>query len=69
MGHSVSHVRQMEIHAAETSIPEPSPVETGIRTAKLKSCKSPGTEQLPAELIQAEAKHYGLRSLLWNMPL
>jgi hypothetical protein len=43
----------MQIHSAEAIIPEPSPLETGIRTAKLKRHIYPGTEQIPAELFQA----------------
>jgi hypothetical protein len=34
-------------------VPEPSLVEVKIVTGKLKSYKSPGTDQIPAELIKA----------------
>lgn len=49
----VSDVRQIEIHTAEPLVPDPSPfgVETAI--AKLKTCKLPSSNQMPAELIQA----------------
>jgi hypothetical protein len=43
----------MEIHTAEPLIPDPSPFEDGIAIAKLKSYKSPGNDQMPAELTQA----------------
>jgi hypothetical protein len=48
-----SEVRQMEIRTAEAVVPEPSPF--GFQTAieKLKSYKSSGIDQIPAELIQA----------------
>jgi hypothetical protein len=52
-GHRFSHVRQMEIYAPEILIRKPSPLKSGISTAKLRSCKSTGTEQLLAEMIQA----------------
>jgi hypothetical protein len=46
-------VRQTEMHTAELLVPDPSPCEVEIATAKLKRFKSPGSDQIPAELIQA----------------
>jgi hypothetical protein len=43
----------MDIHTAEPIIPEPSLVEVKIAIGKLKSYKSPGTDQIPAKLIKA----------------
>jgi hypothetical protein len=40
---------------------EPSLFEVEIATGKLKSCKSLGTDQILAELIKQEMKHYVLR--------
>jgi hypothetical protein len=58
--HNVSGVRQTEIHSAKSLIPGPSHVEVEIATAKLKRYKSPGSEQIPAELIQSGGE------TLWN---
>jgi hypothetical protein len=49
----VSDIRQIEIHTAEPLVPEPSPFEVEIAIAKLKKYKPPGSDQIPAELIQA----------------
>jgi hypothetical protein len=46
-------VRQMDIHMAEPLVSEPSLVEVEIAIGKLKSYKSPGTDQILAELIKA----------------
>jgi hypothetical protein len=50
--HSVSDVRQIEIHMAEPLMPVPSPREVQIAIAKLKKYKSPGSDQILAEVIQ-----------------
>jgi hypothetical protein len=50
---TVNDVRQIEIHTAEPLVPDPSPFEVEIAIAKLKRYKSPGSDQIPAELIQA----------------
>jgi hypothetical protein len=43
----------MDIHTAEPLVPEPSLVKADIAIGKLKSCKSPGTDQILAEWIKA----------------
>jgi hypothetical protein len=43
----------MDIHTAEPLVPEPSLVKVEIAIGKLKSYKSPGTDQIPAKLIKA----------------
>jgi hypothetical protein len=50
---SVSDVRQIEIHTAEPIVPDPSPFEVEIAIRKLVRNKSPSSNQIPAELIQA----------------
>jgi len=49
--HGVNDVRQTEIHTAEPLVPETSAFEVELAAEKLKSHKSPGTAQIPAELI------------------
>jgi hypothetical protein len=51
--HGVHNVRQMDIHTAEPLVLEPSLVKVEVAVWKLKSYKSPGTDQIPAELIEA----------------
>jgi hypothetical protein len=51
--HGFHDVMQMDIHTAEPLVPEPSLVEVESAIGKLKSYKSPGTYQIPAELIKA----------------
>jgi hypothetical protein len=43
----------MDIHTAEPLAPENSLVDVEIAIGKLKSYKSAGTEQIPAELFKA----------------
>jgi hypothetical protein len=43
----------MDIHTAEPLVPEPSLVEVEIAIGMLKNYKSPGTDQIPAELVKA----------------
>jgi hypothetical protein len=51
--HNVSDVRQIEVRMAEPLVPGPSRLEVEIAIAKLKKHKSPGSDQIPAQLIQA----------------
>jgi hypothetical protein len=44
------------MHIAEQLVPVPSPFEVEIGTAKLKKCKSPGSDPILAELIQTGDK-------------
>ena len=51
--HGVKDVGQAEIHTAEPLVPEPSAFEVELDIDKIKSHKSPGIDQIPAELIKA----------------
>jgi hypothetical protein len=51
--HGVKNVRQTDIHTAESSVSEPSSFEAKTAVAKLKRHKSPATDQILVELIQA----------------
>jgi hypothetical protein len=51
--HNVSDVRQIEVHTAEPLVPGSSRLEFETAIAKLKKYKSPDSDQIPAELIQA----------------
>jgi hypothetical protein len=46
----------MDMYMAEPLVPEPSTVEVEIAIGKLRSYKSQGTAQIPAELIKAEGE-------------
>ena len=65
------HVRQAEIHTAEPLVPEPSALEVELAIEKIKSHKSPGIDQIPAELIKAGGStiRYAIHKLIiaiWN---
>jgi hypothetical protein len=60
--HNVSDVRQIEVHTVEPLVPGPSRLQAEIAIAKLKTYKSPGSDQIPTELLKQEAKYYCLRS-------
>jgi hypothetical protein len=66
--HNVSDVRQIEVHTAEPLVPGPSCLEVEIAIAKLKKYKSPGSDEIPAELIQAggEILLSTLINSVWN---
>jgi len=49
----VNGVRQTEIHTTEPLVPVPCAFEVEMDIEKLKKHKSPRTDQIPAELINA----------------
>jgi hypothetical protein len=52
----VCDVRQIEVHTAEPLVSDPGSLEDDIAIAELKKYKSPESDQIPAELIQAEGE-------------
>jgi hypothetical protein len=50
--HGVGDDRQTEMHTAEPFVPHLSAAEVEVAIGKLKRYKSPGVDQIPAELIQ-----------------
>jgi hypothetical protein len=59
--HGVNDVRQTEILTGEPLMSEPSACEFEVAIEKLKSHKSPGINQLPAELWQG-VDQFAMRS-------
>jgi hypothetical protein len=51
--HSGSDVRQTEIHTPKSQVLGASVLEIEFAVTKLKKCKSPCSDLIPAELIQA----------------
>ena len=51
--YGVKDVGQVEIPTAEPLVPEPSAFEVELAIDKLKSHKSQGIDEIPAELIKA----------------
>jgi hypothetical protein len=67
----VSNIRQTEIHTTEPLLPEPSAFEADLAIKKLKRHKSPGIDQIPAELFKAGGRAYRsevhkLINSVWN---
>ena len=54
--HEDNDVKQAEIHTVEPLVPEPSAFEVEVTIGELKNHKSPGIDQIPAELIKARCR-------------
>jgi hypothetical protein len=63
--HEINDVRQTDRHTAEPLVPEPSAFEIEMAIEKLKRHRSPGTDQIPAELIIAGDRK--IRSEIHNL--
>jgi len=61
--YGVNEVKQTEIHIAELPEPEPSACEVEMAIEKPKTHKSPGTDQIPAEVIAAGLEQFDVRSI------
>jgi hypothetical protein len=69
--HNVSNVRQIEVYTVKLLVHGPSRLEVEIAIAKLKKYKSPGSDQSPAEPIQAGGEMllsaiHKLMNSVWN---
>jgi hypothetical protein len=69
--HGDNDVKQTEIHTAEPLVPEPNAFEVEMVIEKLKRYKSPGIDQIPAELIKARGINIcseirKLMNSIWN---
>jgi hypothetical protein len=63
--------RQTEIHTAGPFVPETSASDVEVAIGNLKRYKSPGFDQIPAELIQTggetlRSEIHKLIKLIWN---
>jgi hypothetical protein len=50
--HNVINVMQIEVHTTEPLVSDPSRLEVEIAIANLKKYNTPGSDQIPVELIQ-----------------
>jgi hypothetical protein len=69
--HGAGGARQTEMHTAEPFVPEPSTSMVEVAIGKLKRTKSPGVQQIPEKIIQAEGEAlcseiHKLIKLIWN---
>jgi hypothetical protein len=69
--HGVNDVRQTEIHTAEPLVPEPSAFGVEMAIENLKRHESPGTDQIPPQLIKAggviiRSENHKLTISIWN---
>jgi hypothetical protein len=69
--HGDNDVKQSEIHTAEPLVLEPSAFQVEMAIGKLKRYKSPGIDQIPAELIKAGGSRicseiHKLINSIWN---
>ena len=59
--HGVKDFGKAEIHTAEPLVPEPSASEIELAIKKVKSHRSPGIDQIPAELVKAGVEQHTWR--------
>jgi hypothetical protein len=69
--HGVNDVRRTEVHTAEPLVPERSDSEVEMATEELIKHKSPGIDQIPAEMIKAggrtiRSEIHKLTNSIWN---
>ena len=54
----VNDVRQAEMHTSEPLVPEPSAFEVEMIVEEVKRHRSPGTDQIPTELIKTGGRQF-----------
>jgi hypothetical protein len=69
--HGVKDVKHTEIHTADPLVLEPSASQVEMAIEKLKRHRSPGVDQIPAEVIKAESRTFHsethkLINSIWN---
>jgi hypothetical protein len=69
--HGDNEIRYTEIHTSELLVPEPSAFKVEMDIEMLKRHKSPGVDQIPAELIKAGGRRicseiHKLINSIWN---
>ena len=67
----VNDIKHIDIHTTEPLVPQPSAFEVELDIEKLKSHKSPGIDQMPAELVKPGGRtiHHEIHKLIvsiWN---
>jgi hypothetical protein len=72
--HGAGGVRQTKMHTAEPFVPDPRASEAEVAIGKLKRYKSPGVDQIPAEIFQAggetlRSEIHKLIKFIWNKEL
>ena len=67
--HGVNDIKHTNIHTAEPLVPEPSVFEVELAIEKLESHKSPGIDQIPAELITEGGRtiRYQIHKLIFSI--
>ena len=61
--HGVNEVRLREIHTAEILVPETSAFEVKFAIKKVISHKSPGSDQISAEMNKQGLEQFAMRSI------
>ena len=56
--HGFDNVRQTAIHTADPLVPDPRPFEVELAIENIKSYKSPGIDQIPAEFVSAGGRTF-----------
>ena len=62
---------EIEIHTADPLVPQPSAFQVEVAIEKLKRHRSPGIDQIPAELMKARSRKFRsevskLINSIWN---